>query len=152
MKKVILLFMTVIIMHPADELRLIKLQKELIEAFFEETPLPAGNVFYPQIPLWIELADFSLSDKAQIVKVELEDFDFSESSIFCPVKITCKKKTISSRLTLVNILHGSFFDFKKDMQKIKQPVKALKVFRLGLVAEQGPHAKSISKSVWCKIK
>ena len=44
-----------------------------------------------------------------------------------------------------------FTDEEIDILKEK-PVRQLKVFRLGLVQDEGPCAKSISKSVWCKLK
>ncbi len=141
--------MTVIIPHSTEELMLIKLQKELIDLLFE-----AGRIITAAYPLWIELGDFELSEKSDIKKVELGELETEGSEIFCPVTIKFGREKLSSKLTLVSIYSNKDFS-DKDKIKLsqkKQPVKQLTVFRLGITADQGPHAKSISKSVWCKIK
>ncbi len=140
--------MTVIIPHSTEELKLIQLQKELITIFFEK-----DRIITASYPLWIELGDFELTEKEGIKKIELGDLIAGGHEILCPVKIECKGKTLSSKLPLVSIYKGPDFseEEKKIMAEKKQPVKLIKVFRLGIVADEGPHAKSISKSVWCKL-
>ena len=112
---------------------------------------------YAAFPLWIELKDFELSEKNTIKKIEIEEIEFTEKSIFYPVKIEIENKAgfhiAESKIPLVFLKNGKPFsdeDKKIALQK-KQPVKQLNVFRLGIVQEEGPHAKSISKSVWCKL-
>ncbi len=112
---------------------------------------------YAVFPLWIELGDFDISEKKAIKKVEAGEIELTENSIFCPVKIEIENKNgsqiIESKIPLISLKKGKAFsdeDKKLALQK-KQPVKQLNVFRLGLVQEEGLHAKSISKSVWCKL-
>lgn len=141
--------MTVIILHPTDELKLINFQKEVIGSLYDE-----NRILYASAPLWIELGDFEIAEKNQIKKIEIGDIEFSENEIYSRVLIVCEKGNITFKLTLVNIYKGETFSQSDRMmisEKI-QPVRQLKVFRLGLMQEQGPHTKSISKSVWCKIK
>ena len=144
--------MTVIIPHSTEEIRLYDFQKDLISSLFEE-----GRIMYAAFPLWIELKDFKLSEKNTIKKIQIEEIEFTEKSIFCPVKIEIENKDgfhiAESKIPLIFLNNGRAFsdeDRKITMQK-KQPVKQLNVFRLGIVQEEGPHAKSISKSVWCKL-
>ena len=141
--------MTAIILHPTEELKLITFQKEVINCLFDD-----DRILYSESPLWISLEDFDIADKKLIKKVELGDIEFSDNSIYVPLLIKKENGNIRSKLTLVNIYKGRAFndsDIRKVAEK-KQPVKELKIFRLGLVQEEGPHAKSISNSVWCKIK
>lgn len=144
--------MTVIIPHSTEEIRLYDFQKYLISSLFEE-----GRIMYAAFPLWIELKDFELSEKNTIKKIQIEEIEFTEKNIFCPVKIEIENKAgfhiAESKIPLIFLKNGKPFsdeDRKIALQK-KQPVKQLNVFRLGIVQEEAPHAKSISKSVWCKL-
>ena len=152
--------MAVIIFHPTEELKLIKFQKELISELFEE-----GRILYAVKPLWIKIHDnFAPFDSAQgrknelskynIRQVELDDIELSENSIFIPVTITTDTAAYNSKLTL-GILHSGrqFTGFDREkLNKIKQPVRQLKVFRLGNEKELSPVSKCIMKSKWIKIK
>lgn len=143
--------MTVIILHPTEELKLINFQKELIEELFEN-----DRILYRTTPLWIDFKDSEELKTAgkNIQSVNLGEVEISDKSIFIPLQIQTSEGHINSKLTLVNIYSGKDFS-DKDIQIIKQkkqPVNQLKIFRLGIVQEEGSHAKSISKSVWCKIK
>lgn len=144
--------MTAISPHSTEELHLYNFQKELIGELFEE-----GRIMCAVFPLWIELGEYDLSEKNSIKKIETGEIDFTDNTIFCPVKIEIENKNgsqiIQSRLSLVCLKRGRAFsdNDKKIISQKKQPVKQLKVFRLGIVQEEGPHAKSISKSVWCKL-
>ena len=141
--------MTALIMHPNDEVFFTDLQKEIIAALYED-----GRIIYSKLPLWIELGDFNLKDKALIQKVQIRELSFSGETIYCPVLIECSNVQINSKLTLVCLHKGRFFSDsdKQKLAQIKMPVRQLKVFRLGIVQEEGACAKSISKSVWCKLK
>lgn len=145
--------MTVLLPHSTEEIRLYDFQKELISGLFTEE-----RIIYAAFPLWIELGAFDISEKNTIKKVEMEEIVFTDKNIFCPVKIEIKNKdgfhTVESKIPLICVKSRKPFsdeDKKIALQK-KMPVKQLKVFRLGLVQEEGPHAKSISKYVWCKLK
>ena len=138
--------MTVILMHPNDEIFFADFQKELIETLFDD-----GRIIYSQVPLWIELGDFDLKEKSQIKHIEIGKLCVTDNSVYCPVLIELDKRKINSKLTLVCLHNGNNFT-ADDAALLKQkPVRQLKVFRLGIVQEHGPHAKSISKSVWCKL-
>ncbi len=147
--------MVAAILHSTDELKLIKFQKELISELFEE-----GRILLAVRPLWIKLSKEikTLSDIVtnhnSLTSIELKDIKVSDSEIFIPVNIFTDTTSYHSKLTLILLHSGSPFS-EYDKQKLaqkKQPVKQLKVFRLGLVQDEGSHAQSISKSVWCKIK
>ena len=139
--------MTVLIMHPNDEIFFADFQKELIEKLFEN-----GRTIYSQVPLWIELDDFDINEKAQIKQIEIGELCVSYDSVYCPVLIETDKRKIDSKLTLVCLHNGNKFT-SEEVESIKQkPVRQLKVFRLGIVQEQSMHAKSINKSVWSKLK
>ena len=139
--------MTVLIMHPNDEIYFADLQKELIETLFCD-----GRIMYSQFPLWIELGDFDLADKSLIKQIEIGELCVDEDSIYCKVRALCNKCEVTSKLTLVCLHNGRYFS-AEEVEALKQkPARQLKVFRLGLVQDEGPHAKSISKSAWCKLK
>lgn len=142
--------MTVIIPHPTEELQLINFQKELISSLYKE-----GRILYAERPLWI---DFSESEELKSLAKNIQSVNFgelkiSDKSIFIPVQIKTSERIADSKLTLVNIYKGQSFtdEDKKLIGQKKQPVNQLKIFRLGLVQAEGPHAKSISKSAWCKL-
>ncbi len=152
--------MAVIILHPTEELKLIKLQKEIISELFEE-----GRILYAVKPLWIKIHDdLAPVDSAQGTKNELsqytirqvkfDDIELSENSIFIPVTFTTDTAAYNSKLTLVNLHSGrKFTGFDKEkLNKIKQPVRQLKVFRLGIEKELGSSSKCITKSRWIKIR
>ena len=139
--------MTAILMHPNDELFFTDFQKEIITGLYKD-----GRIIYSKTPLWIELGDFDLKDKSLIQKVLIGELTFSGESIYCPVLIECGQSQIASKLTLVCLHKGKNFTESEISALKEKPVRQLKVFRLGLVQDEGPHSKSISKSVWCKLK
>lgn len=138
--------MTALLMHPNDELFFTDLQKEIIAALYEDV-----RIIYSKLPLWIELGDFNLKDKALIQKVQIGELSSSGESIYCPVLIECGQSQLASKLTLVCLHKGNFFTDSEIAALKEKPVRQLKVFRLGHVQDEGPHVKSISKSVWCKL-
>lgn len=139
--------MTVILLHPTDELFFANLQKELTERLFKE-----DRILYQNTPLWIELGELELDEKKLIKKVEIGEMEICENSVICPVTVILENKQISSKLTLVSVYKGdNILNSEIAIQKNK-PIRQLKVFRLGIMQNEGPHAKSISKSVWCKLK
>ena len=138
--------MKVIILHPSDELKLVSLQKELISELFED-----GRILAAARPLWIPAAPVEVFVNHPI---ELDDLETSETSIFIPVRITTDKAEYLSKLTLVNIHSGRPFSGydRQKLAEIKQPVRQLKVFRLGLEKELSSVSKCITESKWMKIK
>ena len=149
--------MLVLIPHPAEELKLINYQKEIISLLYSEK-----SIIYSAAPFWIEVpevltntADTNLKALANTIdEVILNDAEVFPDRIDLPVTIKSSGKYFNSKLTLVILHKGQEFSDKaiQLLSQKNQPVKALKVFRLGIVQNEGPHAKSISKSVWCKIK
>lgn len=139
--------MTALIFHPNDELFFTDLQKQISSALFTEE-----RIIIQPYPLWIELGDFDIKEKALIKEVQIKELSLCDNYIYCPVLLEYKGKQITSKLTLVCLHKGKAFT-EKEIAAIKvKPERQIKVFRLGLVQNEGPHAKSISKSVWCKIK
>lgn len=142
--------MAVIILHPSDELKLVSLQKELISELFED-----GRIFVAEKPLWIPANAVNTVNAANavITVVELGDLEISEASIFIPVTITSGNAQYTSKLTLVSLYRGrKFTGFDRQIiAKIKQPVKQLKVFRLGLEKELSSNSKCIIDSKWIKL-
>ena len=65
--------MTVLIMHPNDEIFCADFQKEVIEKLFDN-----GRTIYSQIPLWIELGNFEINEKAQIKQIEIGELCVSD--------------------------------------------------------------------------
>ena len=150
--------MAVIILHPTEELIFAKLQKELISELFED-----DRIMIAVKPLWIPFNPVNPGNECEggfdttlcvTQPPELGELEFSEDSVFLPVTVYTEAGQYNTKLTLVILHSGRKFteiDHQK-ITKIKQPVKQLKVFRLGIMQKEGPHAKSISKSVWQKIK
>ena len=138
--------MTVILMHPTDELFFTNLQKELTKCLFTK-----DRILFQNIPLWIELGELELAEKNKIKKVQIGALEICKNSVICPVTVDLTNTQITSKLTLISLHKGIDFTAKDASELKEKPVRQLKVFRLGIVADQGPHAKSISKSVWCKI-
>ena len=147
--------MKVIILHPTEELLLVNYQKELIKALYSD-----NRVIFAVSPLWLDLPEKAVSSEnlkeisKTIRQITFGEIVFDSSKISLSVKIETSGGAFSSKLSLVSIIKGADFSVedKNSAAKIKQPVRQLKVFRLGIVQDEGPHAKSISKSVWCKIK
>ena len=144
--------MAVIILHPTEELKLINLQKELISELFTE-----GRILVAAMPLWIPLVDSAettTEHKKLKYQIELNNLEITDTEVFIPVTITSDKGKFSSKLTLVNLHSGQNFS-DSDRQIIsqkKQPVRQLKVFRLGIEKELSSNSKCITESKWIKIK
>ncbi len=170
--------MTVIIPHPTEELIFAKLQKELISELFEdgrimiaEKPLwiPVNTVIECSRSECIEITGVSedcgfddggfdtssgLLNHRVIVGVDVGGLEICENSVFIPFTISTKSGQVNSKLTLVRLHKGRTFD-KSDSEKlakIKQPVRQLKVFRLGNEKELSFVSKCIVESKWIKIK
>ncbi len=166
--------MAVIILHPTEELKLINFQKELISALFTE-----GRILLAARPLWIPLStvvdakntvvepvettaeqkqsdlrgSFDELNHRNISSVEFGELETTESEIYIPVKITTTEGVFPSKLSLVSIYKNTNFT-ETDRQIIsqkKQPVRQLKVFRLGTDKELSSISKCITEFKWCKL-
>ena len=164
--------MAVIILHPSEELKLINFQKELISELFTE-----DRILVAAMPLWIQCTPvvkpvettaehetsevcgsfdtvFVLLNHRNIKSIEFEDVEISEKEVFIPVTITTENAQYNSKLTLVILHKGrdfTGFDRQKVLQK-KQPVRQIKIFRLGIEKELSSNSKCITESKWVKIK
>ena len=140
--------MTVLIPHPTEELIFAKLQKQLISELFED-----GRIMYAVKPLWIPVIakDALINNRSS---VEPGDFQASDTEIFIPITITADDSTINTKLTLIKIHSGKEFTDSDHqiISKIKQPVRQLKVFRLGIEKELSSNSKCITDSKWIKIR
>ena len=132
----------VLIPHPTEELIFAKLQKELISVFFD-----TERVIYAVKPLWIE------TNQRRVQSVELSELCVTPREIFIPVTITTENNTIESKLSLVSIYSGKDFSDseRKAITQKKQPVRQLKVFRLGIEKELSPNSKCLIDSKWIKL-
>ncbi len=148
--------MFVIIPHPTEELKIIEFQKNIIVELFQE-----DRIIYRTTPLWIELPENIPQTEEENIKllskkiksVKFGDVKTDSRSIFVPVEINLDNDIYSSKLTLVRIHNGIDFT-ESDRQLLaekKEPVRLLKIFRLGIAQADGPYAKSISNSVWIKL-
>ena len=139
--------MSVIILHPAEELKLISFQKELISELYSE-----GRIIYRNYPLWIHIPD-SIDGK-MIKAVTLGEIETATDKVFIPVEIETTEGSYTSKLTLVCLHSGrQFSGFDRQLlQQKKQPVRQLKVFRLGIDKKLSLVSKCIIKSKWMKIR
>ena len=142
--------MAVIILHPTEELKLINFQKELISDLFTE-----GRILVAARPLWIPVNEtFENLNHHNISSVEFGDLETTESEIYIPVKIATTNGNRLSKLSLVSIYNNSNFT-ETDRQIIsqkKQPVRQLKIFRLGNEKKLSSNSKCITDFKWIKIK
>lgn len=166
--------MTVIIPHPDVELKIVKIQQELLKHLFNSAP---DFIFFKNFPLWIQLNN--LSDEKQnlkntaktIKKVSFGRFQYENNKIFMEVTIITEKENIKNRFTeKLVLLQGSKKnlpdnDFQQhseitkkittimeEINNILHEEQDLKIFRLGTVHEISENSKGISDSIWCKLK
>ena len=139
--------MAVIILHPTEELKLSNFQKELISELFDDK-----RILVAAKPLWIHLPD-SIQLKS-IKGISFSDLETAETSIFIPVEINTTEGSYTSKLTLVILHSGRQFSGsdRQVLQQKKQPVRQLKVFRLGTEKELSPVSKCITESKWMKLR
>ena len=145
--------MAVVILHPTEELKLIKFQKELISDLFTE-----GRILLADRPLWIEIGSDSVTYK-ELPSLNIRSIDFgepeiSDKEIYIPVIISTENEQIVSKLSLVSIYRNNTFSDsdRTIIRQKKQPVRQLKVFRLGIEKELSSNSKCITESKWIKIK
>ena len=173
--------MAVIILHPTEELKLINFQKDLISALFTEgrillaarplwiplnTVVDAKNTVVATKDTVVEPVETTAAHKQSDIRgsfdelnhrnissVEFGELETTESEIYIPIKITTTEGVFSSKLSLVSIYNNTNFteaDHQIISQK-KQPVRQLKVFRLGNEKELSSISKCITEFKWCKL-
>ena len=138
--------MIVIALHPTEELRLRKLQKELIRCLFEPDAL-----IYAHQCLWIK-TDFKSVEQAKNeiknVTILAPEYDEDAGCVVCPVTIqTLKGNEFESRLKLIEGLpRRATPDNNGDIFPIN-----LKIFRLGECTSPSPNVYELSSTVWKKL-
>lgn len=143
--------MLVLILHPTEELKLIRFQKELIKEFNQE-----GCIFYSHQPLWIEIENFSAGTKEELKEISkgISSINFTslendDEEIFLTAEIEYRGEKIKSQLPLLHLYRGkmpSVLDHKKC------PVEEIKIFRLGIPYQYTETSQSLSDSIWHKAK
>ena len=155
--------MVVIIPHPTEELKLIKLQKKLIQNLFSNDLL-----IYRQIPLLIELPFEEIPQiKNSISELIISQpvFKAQTNQISCPVEITAGNTTLHSELTLLNL---KFNNTDKKWQsessiseKLLQSLQnekdsqfpmSLSIFKFALCSKPQKGMYQISSVCWKKLK
>ncbi|MBR5400440.1 MAG: hypothetical protein IK102_01405 [Treponema sp.] len=146
MQKVYTTTVIVIALHPTEELRLIKLQKELVKEFF----VPGGLVHAHQ-PLWIETGFESVDQaKKEIKSVSILAPEYEDEWVVCPVKIEKVDGSVfEGKLNFIDGLpHRSAPSNDEGAQTF--PL-ALKIFRLGECTSPSPGVYELCNVVWKKL-
>lgn len=136
--------MVVIIPHQTEELKLIRLQKEVLQS------MGKNPSFTKKLPLWLELPDVEIKSFAKNIKsVKLNSINQTDKDLFLEFLIKTENADVKAKLTLfTNCLPNSckLIDIKKI------PVTELKIFRLGLcIKNVETHSMEIEDSVWVKL-
>jgi len=144
--------MMVVIPHPTEELKLIKLQKSLIADLNT-----AATIYVASIPLWI---DFPFSDSESYTKNELKtitksikeitlgELQYSSNEVYIPVSIKTDAAEIKTKLSFLKLYKGAD---SNPALNFEQPVKKIKIFRLGIPEDLSTNSKAIKDFVWCKL-
>lgn len=148
--------MVVIIPHSTEELKLIRLQKELIARLNKD-----GNIWIRNYPLWIELPDCIFQNNIPETTAELKDFSkkidkvtlekivFQKNEVFISVKLELISANSAFMLELPlisNISTGSTTTTTTTTTTIDTVLTSLKVFRLGLSHIDQTPASSLHNS------
>lgn len=103
--------MIVIIAHPTEELKLIRLQKKLIESLNDD-----NTIWFRNIPLWIEIPQTpdsydknlkAFSKMIETITLARPKLSTNGECIFIPVQIKTKKEVLNSELPLIYRLKGN---------------------------------------------
>lgn len=146
--------MIVIIPHPAEELKLIKFQKQLISLLNKN-----GTVYYPALPMWI---DFQETTEALPVKQQLKSaaesikqISFSKliasKDIFIEIKIETDAKVFCTKLCILRYYKGNEAT-QADIETATLPFLQLKIFRTAKKNLLSPVTCTTADSVWKKLQ
>ena len=136
--------MIVIVPHPDIELKLIKMQKEIIRQIIEADK---EAVPYSAMPLWIETNFESLEQarkKITGITIMPAEYDEKKGCLACPVKIQTIDGIIESKLDFIcGLLRCARNDelFPLDV----------KIFRLGECTSSKPGVYELSSTIWKKL-
>lgn len=130
----------VIALHPTEELRLIKYQKELVRRLF--TP---GVLIYAHQPLWIPVDFESLQEaKESIMGVTLTGVEYDEKNKM----VVCVGEGV--KFPLIHI-KGDTPNVQAALQDAPLFPLPLKIFRLGECTSPSPNVYELSNVVWKKL-
>lgn len=140
-----------------------------------QSVLHAKTFFYAPLPLWLELNhdDFFCENKSQLKKLAtdiksvslLENLKIIENSVSITAKIVLAKKQNSPENSTSPENCEFFFDLPvstlhncknitgenlKIIKNTKNPIKNIKIFRLGICRQISKNAKEIEDFVWAK--
>lgn len=144
--------MTVLIFHDSQKLKLIKLQKTLIQL------LNKKGITYAHKPLFVELPfindEENLKQSAGKIKnIQLEHLEQDERMIFCNVKIEYENATHSLKMPFIH-----FFSQPAQLQDKEAAIlfhkdfpQKVSVFRLGKKIDLNKNAQVIENSIWKKL-
>lgn len=144
--------MIVIIPHPTEELKIIRLQKALLQKLNT-----SGNIFYAISPLWLELPqnycgttkdDLKLV-ASKITSISTGRLSFFESKVVLTVLLNMDNETLELKLPLLQLYKGNADNLSFSDYEV--PVKELKVFRVGNATLLSPVSKAITEFVWKKL-
>ncbi len=159
--------MIVISLHPTEELKLIKYQKELVRCLFSP-----GALIYAHQPLWIPTTFTSIQKaKDNITGVTLTgvEYDEKEERVICPVKIsTIGGDYLESKLDFIHRLprhsvprNDGAFSAPGNSSHCERSAAIhinndlfplpLKIFRLGECTSPSPGVYELSNVVWKKL-
>lgn len=140
-----------------------------------QSVLHSKTFFYAPLPLWLELNhdDFFCENKSQLKKLAtdiksvslLENLKIIENSVSITAKIVLAKKQNSPENSTSPENYEFFFDLPvstlhncknitgenlKIIKNTKNPIKNIKIFRLGICRQISKNAKEIEDFVWAK--
>lgn len=130
--------MIVIISHPTEELKLIRLQKKLIESINDD-----NTIWFRNVPLWIEVPHVSpqqdlkeLSKQIETITLNSPELSGDGNCIFLPVQIKTKKEVLNSELPLIYRLKGNTTTaFPADLADLDFSQMQLKQCQLAVVSK-----------------
>ena len=152
--------MLVVIPHPSENLKLIKLQKNMISALVKK-----GFSVYRQLPLWIPLYDDAqyseAKNKKEVLKtagkelkeIIIENAFYSPEAAQLKLKITIKTNAscIEKEMPFIHFTEKTAPETSASFSELLSlPEKIiLKIFRIGISGQEGK-AHFIKEAVWIK--
>ena len=158
-----------------NEIRFSQPNKFLQPNKVSQSVLHSKTFFYAPLPLWLELNhdDFFCENKSQLKKLAtdiksvslLENLKIIENSVSITAKIVLAKKQNSPENSTSPENCEFFFDLPvstlhncknitgenlKIIKNTKNPIKNIKIFRLGICRQISKNAKEIEDFVWAK--
>lgn len=151
-KNVYTVFMTVLMFHSTEQLKLVALQKKLTAALNNR-----DVIFYAHMPLWLELpqnlqqTDLKSLSKS-IKKITVVSFVCNSDTVFLKFQIDVSDNKYFAELPLIHKYKGDKED-KFNMPEQKElPFEMVTIFRLGIQKKLSSNSKCITESKWVKMR